>query len=497
MPRSQGGTRGKQGGFALIWLVAVFVVLAFLGAEVLNISTKSNENEMMLTFDTQARLLAESGINYACAYAADILSGAQANPLTTLNGVTITSAAGLPAGQQINLTVTVSPTNAYDYNVTSVGTVNQGSKFEADYSVTNVINAPNNGTGIYVVQSKPGTAIASPTGVSVNASDLTNFTAGISFDPRFAGSNNVNIASANFSGGIGSLNNGLRAYFTFQITSGSNADGFVFALKNGTWNGPLDAGGPQAGVSHGAMLGYAGPGYPQWGHGLGIRPPKLGVEFDIYTNSGYGGINDGDGRNDPDNHHIANIFWGTTWTIGNNAAVAPTNAYLTSSDYAYDDNVHGIPLVGGNPTPNDYATPAPYNPTSADADPGGSGLKGLYSIPNRNYDSSHPNNVCMVGTPSSVPVRIEVWRPAAAVSNNVGNKYYHMYAYTIKTWYNCTAAACSNVGADYAPAATIEYTLYLTATEHTEFSKFVYGYQVSTGASTGAYNFSIPTIGMR
>jgi len=482
MPRSQGGTRGKQSGFALIWLVAVFVVLAFLGAEVLNITTKSNENEMMLTFDTQARLLAESGINYACAYAADILSGAQANPLTTLNGVTIASASGLPAGQQINLTVTVSPSNAYDYYVTSVGTVNQGSNFEADYSVTNVINAPNNGTGVYVVQSKPGTAIASPTGVSVNASDLTNFTAGVSFDPRFAGAGNVNIASANFSGGIGSLNNGLRAYFTFQISSGSNADGFVFALKNGTWNGPLDAGGPQAGVSHGAMLGYAGPGYPQWGHGLGLRPPKLGVEFDIYQNPNYGGISDGDGRNDPDNHHIANIFWGTTWTIGNNAAVAPTNAYLTSSDYAFDDNVHNI---GGT---NNAANPAPFNPTTSDNDPGGSGLPGLYSIPNR---------TSMVGTATPVPVRIEVWRPSAVVSNNVHNAYYNMYAYTIKTWFNCTAAACSNVGADYAPAATIEYTLYLTATEHTEFSKFVYGYQVSTGASTGAYNFSIPTIGMR
>jgi Tfp pilus assembly protein PilX len=479
MSRKLEGTGRSQAGFSLIWVVAVIVILALLGAEVLNLSTKSVTNEMMLTFDTQARLLAESGVNYACAYAADILSGAQANALTALNGQTLNT--GLPTGQQITLTVTVSPTNAYDYYVTSVGTVNQGSDYEADYSVTNVINAPPNGTGIYIVQSKPGTAIASPSSVSVNASDLTNFTAGISFDPRFAGAGNVNIASANFSGGIGSLNNGLRAYFTFDISSGSNADGFVFALKNGTWNGPLDAGGPQAGISHGAMLGYAGPGYPQWGHGLGLRPPKLGVEFDIYQNPGYGGISDGDGRNDPDNHHIANIFWGTTWTIGNNAAVAPTNTYLTSSSYAYDDNVHNIGSA------NNAAHPAPFNPTTGDNDPGGSGLPGLLSI----------NRTTMVGTASPVPVRIEIWRPSAVVSNNVGNAYYNMYAYTIKTWYNCTAANCSNMGADYAPAATIEYTLYLTATEHTEFQKFVYGYQVSTGASTGAYNFSIPKIGMR
>lgn len=470
-----------QAGFSLVWIVAVITILAALAAGVLSLTTTARKNEMMLTFDTQARLLAESGINYASNFAANILSGATNSPLTTLNGKVVTT--GLGTNQKITLTVTVSPTNAYDYVVTSVGTVNAGTAYEANYSVTNVINAPDSGTGVFIVQSKPGTAVASPTGVSVNASALNDYTAGISFDPRFAGNGN-SVASANFTNGVGSLLNGIRIYFTYSISSGSNADGFVFAIKNGTWNTPRDAGGPQAGVSHGSFLGYSGPGYPYWGNGLGIRPPKMGVEFDIYTNSGHSGSPtvSSDGRNDPDNHHIANVFWGTTWNIGSSATTAPTNSYATSSYYAYDDNVHNL---GGS---NNKTDPRPYNPYGSSTDPGGSGLPGLLSIV----------RTSMVGTASPVPVRIEVIRPTTVASTNSTDPHYNMYAYVIKTWHNCTGTGCNDITTDYTGATpTMQYTVYMTAAEHTMFQFFVYGIQVSTGAATGQYIFSIPKIGMR
>ncbi|WP_243358218.1 hypothetical protein [Fundidesulfovibrio terrae] len=480
MNRHESSGVGNQGGFSLIWVIAAITIIAALSGAVLNIFSTARKNEMMLTFDTQARLLAESGMNYASNYASDILSGATNNALTTLDGRVITT--GLPTNQKITLSVSVSASNAYDYVVTSVGTVNAGTKFEANYSVTNVINAPNSGTGIYIVQSKPGTAVATPTGVSVNASSLNDYTAGISFDPRFAGSGN-SIASANFTNGIGSLLNGFRVYFTYSISSGSAADGFVFSIKNGTWNTPRDAGGPPAGVSHGSFLGYAGPGYPYWGNGLGIRPPKMGVEFDIYTNSGHSGSPtvSSDGRNDPDNHHIANIFWGSTWTI-TTAAAAPTNSYATSSYYGFDDNVHNLGYA------NDKTDYRPFNPDGTDNDPGGSGRPGLLSITRTN----------MVGTASPVPVRIEVIRPSSVVSSVSTDAHYNMYAYVIKTWHNCTGVGCNDISTDYAGATpTIQYTVYMTAAEHTMFQFFVFGFQVSTGASTGQYNFSIPKIGMR
>jgi type II secretory pathway pseudopilin PulG len=467
---------GRQEGFSLIWVIAVIVIIGALAGTVMNMFTTARKNEMMLTFDTQARLLAESGMNYASNYASNILTGVTNTPLSTLNGSVTT--AGLPSGQQIALTVTVTGGNPYDYNVTSVGTVNQGTNFEANYAVTNLINAPTSGTGVYIVQSKPGTAVASPTAVAVNASALNDYTAGISFDPRFAGSGH-SLGSSNFNNGVGSLLNGVRIYFTYSISSGSNADGFVLAIKNGTWNTPYNAGGPPAGTSHGSFLGYAGQGYPYWGNGLGIRPPKIGVEFDIYTNSGHSGGVSSDGRNDPDNHHIANIFWGSTWNI---TTSPPTNAYSTSSYYGWDDNVHSF---GGA---NDKVDPMPYNPGSGNNDPGGSGLPGLLSI----------NRTTMVGTASPVPVRIELVRPSSVVSTNSSNARYNMYAYVIKTWYNCTNAACSDISVDYnATTPTIQYTVYLTSAMHTAFQSFVYGYQVSTGASTGQYNFSIPRIGMR
>ncbi|WP_243312402.1 hypothetical protein [Fundidesulfovibrio agrisoli] len=346
-----------------------------------------------------------------------------------------------------------------------------------------MINAPDSGTGIYIVQSKQGVTTASPTAVSVSSSSLNDYTAGISFDPTRAGTGNL-VASANFNNGVGSLLNGIRVYFTYSISSGSNADGFIFAIKNGTWNGPRDAGGPQAGVSHGSFLGYAGPGYPYWGHGVGLRPPKIGVEFDIYTNSGHSGSPavSSDGRNDPDNHHIGNVFWGSTWSIGTNATVAPTNSYSTSSYYGWDDNVHNF---GGANDKTDYR---PFNPATSSTDPGGSGKPGLLSI----------TRTSMVGTASPVPVRVEVVRPSSVVSTNSTNAHYNMYAYVIKAWQNCTGAGCTDISTDYTGAQpTLQYTLYLTAAEHTMFQFFVFGYQVSTGAETGQYTFSIPKIGMR
>ena len=478
MPSHRTTSDRGRAGFALVWVIAAITLIAALTAAVLSITTTSTKNEMMLTFDIQARLLAESGMNYAGSKAAEILSGASNDPLTALDGMVITD--GLSANQRITLSVAASAINPYDYVVTSVGTVNAGRLEEANYALTNVINAPTSGTGVYIVQSKPGTAVASPTSVAVNASSLNDYTAGVSFDPRFAGTGNQ-VASANFNNGIGSLNTGFRVYFTYAISAGSNADGFVFAIKNGTWNTPRNAGGPPAGSSHGSFLGYAGQGYPYWGNGLGIRPPKIGVEFDIYTNSGHSGSPavSSDGRNDPDNHHLANVFWGSTWNISN---VPPTNTYSTTSYYGWDDNVHNFGYA------NDKTDPRPFNPSSSSTDPGGSGRPGLVSI-NRNL---------MVGTASPVPVRIEIIRPTTVVSTNSSNSRYNMYAYVIKTWHGCTGTGCDDISVDYTGATpTLQYTVYLTSALHTAFDSFIFGYQVSTGAATGTYYFSMPKIGMR
>lgn len=460
MRKMPGRKSMEQKGFSLLWVIAAITTIAALGAGVVSVTTRARTNETMLPYDNQARFLAESGINYALSTAKDVMDGTNTLTMASLNNKTISTG----TGQQIALTVT-GPTNGWDYTVTSTGTVNSGSPFAANYSVTNIINAPSFSAGTYVVESRPGTVVVTPTGLTINTSSINDFSGGISFNPTNA---SPVATRAAFTNGVAPFGAGIRAYFTFQFSTGSNADGVIFAVKNAGLNTIKDCGGPPAGTSHGSFLGYSGPGYPFWGNGMGLRPPKFGIEFDFYQNSGNAGACD-DGRNDPDNHHIANVFWGKIWNITaanfNDAATCPT----------YDDNVHG---VGGA---NTTADPDPMNPSSGD------GTQGFYTIPNRNQ---------MVGTASPVPIRMEIIRSTTPVGGHGSTA--GMYSYRIKTWYNCTAVGCNNVTADYAGGApTLDYTVYLTSAMHTNFTNFIYGYQLATGAQTANYTFTFPIIGLR
>jgi len=446
----------KQKGFSLLWVIVAITAIAALGAGVLSVSTRARHNELMLAYDNQARFLAESGINYALSTAKDVMDGTNTLQMTDLNAKSI----AIGTDRSIQLTVT-GPTNGWDYTVTSKGTVNIGTPFEANYSVTNLINAPSFSAGVYIVESRPGTIVVTPSGLSINASSINDFSGGITFNPS---NTSPTATRALFTNGVAPFGTGIRVYFNFQFSATSNADGFVFAVKNAGLNTIRDSGGPPAGQSHGSFLGYAGPGYPFWGNGMGIRPPKIGVEFDFYRNSGHSSACD-DGRSDPDNHHIANIFWGNTWNITssnfNNSSTCPT----------YDDNVHG---VGGANTPTD---PDPTNPSSS---------PGFYTIPNRNQ---------LVGTALPVPMRVEIIRSTTAAASGT---HAGMYAYRIKTWYSCTGTGCNDVTADYTGTSpTLDYTIYLTSTMHTNFTNFMYGYQLATGAQTAQYTFSFPIIGLR
>lgn len=81
----------------------------------------------------------------------------------------------------------------------------------------------------------------------------------------------------------------LRAYFRFRILD--RGEGFTLAVIDGEKNNPLT--GENCGDADGQSLGYAGPG---------ITPPKFGLEIDTRTQAI---------ANDPDQHHVAFIFWGT------------------------------------------------------------------------------------------------------------------------------------------------------------------------------------------
>lgn len=129
---------------------------------------------------------------------------------------------------------------------------------------------------------------------------------------------------------------GFRAYFVFKFADASAADGFTFLFMNAVDNDKNSVGGDSA---MGEMMAYAGDArayittdgsYGQGtaqsgrvdrfldGKGVGLRPPKVGIEFDTY----YNGCNDlctsqalrnDTSRCDPSNtDHMAYVFWGNT-----------------------------------------------------------------------------------------------------------------------------------------------------------------------------------------
>jgi hypothetical protein len=443
-------------GLSLLWIISTIVVVSALSIGVMNLTNTSTKNELFLSFDARARYLAESGMNYAESYILSIKNGANVK-MSDLSGKVLTS--GLQANEQIDLTVTGPTTkNSINYyTVTSIGTVNNGSSLMAKYKVVNVLNIEssyevNRNSGIYYTENTAAWSFSSSS-ATVNAINITNYTGGVSFDPVKTNSTN---SGNNFNGAIGRFGKGIRAYFKFRFSNHSDADGFVFAIKNATLNSPYDCGGPRdSSTSHGCYIAYAGPGLAAWGHGMGIRPPKIGLEFDIYENSGaYTCTNDK--RNDPSSDHMAFVYWGDGNTIN-------SSNLLSSSCPTVDDNVHG---EGGGDTISD---PVPMNPSS-----GSIGFKST-----------------SINTNSDIPVRIEILRATSAVSD--GSVHNGMYKYELKAWYNCKSSFCSDVGNSYSNP-TISDVIYLSSDMHAMFDTFYYGYQVSTGASTETTTLTYPRI---
>lgn len=434
----------SQNGMTLIWIIASFTILSALIAGIVSITSSNRMNELNLNYDNRARYLAESGLNYAASYIQNIKTGALVY-MSDLNNITLTT--GLQTGEQIDLTVsgptTTNGTNYY--TITSTGTVNNNSSAMTKYKTTNILSIlksyeDDRDSGKYITQNT-SVITTSPSSITANAISVTDFTGGITLNPTKTNSDNT---GNYFNGAIGTFNKGIRVYFKFKITSASEGDGFVFAIKNAGINSPYDCGGPRTG-SHGCFMAYAGPGLSSWGYGMGIRPPKIGLEFDIYKNRGPFSCTDQDNRNDHDGGHIALVYWGAQGYI-------TSSNYIDSSCPTLDDNVHGLP--------SSTTSSAPTNPdTTRETD-----------IDNGRYHG----------------VRIEIKRTTNSDSTGT---------YVIKVWYDCSATACQDVTSDYSGSASFTETISnLDATLNSYFNTFYYGYQIATGASTESLVLTYPKI---
>jgi hypothetical protein len=285
--------------------------------------------------------------------------------------------------------------------------------------------------------------------------------------------NNVAAGCAN---GVCNFGTGLRAFFKFRFhdtdsTNGStnSGDGFTFAILNATEN-TSDAGIPDRTGGQmpnlgcmGELLGYAGTGNTntlQKNKAMGLVPPKMAIEFDIFPNRDgdicwTGSRNDYSGQLLPPSdfrNHIALMYWGRN-DYGNDKCQA---IYFKNS---YDDNRHG---EGNN---SSYGT----LPSS-----------GYYGGPFR----KNANGYNWLEDNQLHSVRVEIIRTTAG-------------AYTTKVWVDCNGSTCVdaaiplqatdfqdvlNAFTDKSPQ--IDRTDTFTADEHQKMNTIIFGLTEGTGGTS-------------
>ncbi|PKN77506.1 MAG: hypothetical protein CVU52_00050 [Deltaproteobacteria bacterium HGW-Deltaproteobacteria-10] len=305
---------------------------------------------------------------------------------------------------------------------------------------------------------------------------------------------------------------GLRAYFEFKYntpdtSAGSTAvgDGFTFTVLNAstsTAGNEIPAGNaitirggvPTTSFTLGELMGYAGPGNTTAGSslplattldGLGIKPPKMAIEFDTYPNTGamtYNGCSGG--RNDTSANHVAVMFWGSNPASSTMCSSSSTagNTYRQAS---FDDNVHGAGSASGA-----TATTEPYN---SSATGNGSGLGGFYSRAKgtSTYNwmedgASHRARIEIIRTPTTNTYRIKVWvdcelctsYPCPATSTACPASEYVYFQDVYSPYSN----------SNYLPK--LDRTVILDSTNSSMLNDVIFGFTQGTGAATQQISLS-------
>ncbi len=294
--------------------------------------------------------------------------------------------------------------------------------------------------------------------------------------------------------GVCTFGLGFRAYFEVKFTtpdisanSTAQGDGFSFIIMNAANNDTTERGGsPSSGITMGELIGHAGPGNTTTTSslatrdGLGLKPPKMAIEFDTYPNTTaltYNGCSGG--RADTANNHVSLMLWGL-----NPGATTMCSASSTAgSSYrqaSFDDNVHGAGTAGSTTVPRNSLT--------------GDGTGGYFE---RAKGASTYN---WLEDNQSHRVRIEVIRTSSTQT------------YQVKTWVDCEAGTTACPASEYVyfqdvykPYTNSSYlpkinrTVTLSSAYNTMLDNIIFGFTEGTGAATQSIqitNFAIyfPTI---
>lgn len=440
----------RQRGSIVVYLAIVLVAFGVLamaggtrfGASILGVSAPNCA--------TQARLMAESGVRYATAYLRMATSAATlATRIADLNGQTY--AVNNILGQSFTLTVTASGAGAAQ--VSAVGrSCNGVSAAATTASAAGGVNVPAAGGGggtpgegvsfaTDIASFVPTSGFGGQAGVTVNVGaktiSLGNSLFANSASVWYTGSRDV------CTQGNCTLGNGLCAYFQFDFTSSSTGDGFVWTLMSGDANTNASNGGD---TGRGELLGYGGLG----SSGLGIQPPKFGVEFDIYNNGcAASACNVGSRCDATAKDHMAHLFWGSQTLAGCSAT--------------YDDNRHDAGTSGST-----------TEPRNSDDDDSSTGHDGYY------YRGGGAANDWMKAG-GSFYYRFELDR--STTPNAQGN-----YCYQVRSWLkkpgDAYPAGLSNCTAAYTGPPDATSVVNLSPAMHQKLTKVFFGWTEGTGGAT-------------
>ena len=449
--------RKNQKGAVLITLIIAMTVISAFGAAIYSLTSSSSFGELLANGNDNAYDLARAGIRYG------------------INLRTFTFGATTFQLPDANHTFTLQIAGGV---ITSTGVVNPGTFLEArrvlsydaswapspSSSVINMSDLISSSPIVNLVGGQPSTAIT--TNPTANTVNLGGGIADSYGSLWYQG----NSAAGYCTNGACNFGTGIRAYFDFTVTnedysadSTNSADGFTFTVMSALLNSRDRTGGAAAGISQGELMGYAGPDSTT--DNLGLRPPKLALEFDTYPNNGSTDVCSSGSRNDPTpfSNHVALMFWGDRTIAGTCSGTYPKDSF--------DDNRHGAGGLGGDPV---------NTPTNSDP--------GYYQGVGQTCRSS-ANTCNWMEDGYTYSARMEITRPSAA--NGGGTYDYQINAWVLKRTAVTQLTHFQDVMTPYTDAAPqIIDTMTLNQADHDNFSKIFFGFTEATGGRSQSVVFS-------
>ncbi|MDO9631519.1 MAG: LamG domain-containing protein [Humidesulfovibrio sp.] len=455
----------RQRGSIVVYLALALVVFGVMamagagrfGASIMGVSTPNCA--------TQARLMAESGVRYAMARlrtATDL-----AATIVALDNLTVDVNAA--KGLKFTLTVKASGTDAAQVSAlgSACGGVTALPTTSTQASAAGGVNVPAANSGPIDFSNVADDFFRTTDLLGSSPISVDPATKSISFGLLEQRQNAAAIwYSGNATGGCVdgncTMTYGLRAYFDVLWTANSYADGLVFGVLSAETN-KLDAvGGTKF---QGELMGWGGPGTS----GVGIQPPKLGLEFDTYHNDCNTPIYVAGSRCDDSNgwDHLAYVFWGSNVSLDTYHTYNSTEVNIPIKGPTYDDNRHGAG-AGNASEPISLANP----------DGKGSGRFGYY------YGTYSEWLKGKASYPAIAPVKYAIRYELSRIGkvNSEGNS-----PYVLKTWVRSGAVTSpyNDVTANYTAAAPdILRVIHLTPALHAQMAKVLFGWSEATGDST-------------